>query len=165
MAAQPINLLASRLGELLMARRWRVTTAESCTGGGIAAAITDVAGASAWFEQGFVTYSNRVKEKQLGVPAEDLSDHGAVSEAVVKAMASGALRQSQADIGVAVSGIAGPDGGTAEKPVGTVWVAWATQHMARQQRFHFSGNRAQVRQQTLVAALEGLISLTEETTV
>jgi nicotinamide-nucleotide amidase len=117
--------LAQMLGQLLMAQNWRITTAESCTGGLIAGALTDVSGSSSWFEQGVVTYSNRAKQNLLGVPSSVFDEHGAVSEACVMAMASGALRTSGADIAVSVSGVAGPGGGSAEKPVGTVWLAWA----------------------------------------
>lgn len=118
--------LAARVLELLVARDTSITTAESCTGGLIASMLTRVPGSSAAFEAGFVTYSNRMKSDILGVPAALLQKHGAVSEAVVRAMAEGALKRSRADMAIAVSGVAGPDGGSAEKPVGTVWIAWGT---------------------------------------
>ncbi len=134
--------------------------AESCTGGGIAEAITRIAGSSQWFEVGFVSYSNAVKAGLLGVSEKTLSEEGAVSQPVVEQMASGCLKQSQADLVVAVSGIAGPDGGTSEKPVGTVWFGWATKTGETQSiKKLFSGDRHAVRQQAVVTALEGLISM------
>src|SRR5690606_25324764 len=117
------SILAQQLGEALAARGWRITTAESCTGGGIAAAITDIAGSSAWFERGYVTYSNAAKSEMLGVSASLIAHYGAVSEAVVVAMARGACAASGCELGVAVSGVAGPGGGSPDKPVGTVWLA------------------------------------------
>jgi len=138
-------------------RGWRVATAESCTGGGIAAAITDVPGSSSWFEYGLVTYANGAKQTLLGVPGDLLANDGAVSEPVVKAMAMGALQVSGADLAVAVSGIAGPDGGSPGKPVGRVWFAWAGQSKVKTLCREFSGNRQAVRQQTVLCALEGLI--------
>lgn len=151
--------LARRLGELLQVRGWMVATAESCTGGGIAAAITDIPGSSAWFDRGFVTYSNQAKCEMLGVAEASLREHGAVSAAVVEAMAGGALARSSADIAVAVSGVAGPDGGSAEKPVGTVWIAWASRNgRARSAKFLFSGDRMAVREATIIAAMEGIIA-------
>ncbi|KJS05619.1 MAG: hypothetical protein VR73_12015 [Gammaproteobacteria bacterium BRH_c0] len=153
----PTFELAATLGAQLLARGWRVTCAESCTGGGIAAAITDVAGSSHWFETGFVTYANGAKERLLGVSASTLALSGAVSEAVVREMAQGALRQAGADIAVAVSGVAGPDGGSAEKPVGTVWLAWASANGVETRLCQFSGDRAAVRRQAVQVALEGLL--------
>jgi len=155
-----LTQLANRLGEQLQAINAQVSTAESCTGGGIAEAITRIAGSSAWFEAGFVTYSNRQKSRQLGVPAELLEQVGAVSAEVVGAMAHGAQAASDARFAVAVSGVAGPGGGSAQKPVGTVWLAWADgEHLHCQCRL-FSGDRQAVREQTVVAALRGLIRLT-----
>jgi len=152
--------LAARVGEALKLRGWMLATAESCTGGGIAQAITAVAGSSAWFERGFVTYSNLSKQQMLGVQEATLVAHGAVSEATVREMAQGALRHSTAQVALAVSGIAGPGGGTPEKPVGTVWFAWATVDgdtiAVRQQ---FSGNRDEVRAQAVRTALQGLLDL------
>ena len=153
----PTFELAVTLGALLLARHWQVTCAESCTGGGIAAAITDVAGSSRWFEAGFVTYANAAKERMLGVSAATLAQYGAVSEEVVREMALGALRQAGADLAVAVSGVAGPDGGSVDKPVGTVWLAWATATDVEVRRCQFSGDRAAVRRQTVQVALEGLV--------
>lgn len=155
-----ITLLAGQLGEALYARRLQVTTAESCTGGGIAEAITRIAGSSQWFEAGFVTYSNRQKTQQLGVPGALFDSVGAVSREVVEAMASGALERSGAHLAVAVSGIAGPDGGTPGKPVGTVWLAWHDGERCFSCRCQFPGDRQAVRQQTVLRALDGLLRLT-----
>jgi nicotinamide-nucleotide amidase len=151
--------LARRLGDALLAQQARVTAAESCTGGGIAEAITRIPGSSAWFEAGYVTYSNAQKTAQLGVPAELFASVGAVSREVVEAMARGAQQRSGARFSVAVSGIAGPDGGTPDKPVGTVWLAWADGQQVHTQRFQFAGDRAAVRRQSVEAALVGLIRL------
>ncbi|SEK44638.1 nicotinamide-nucleotide amidase [Atopomonas hussainii] len=152
-----ISQLAAELGTLLQAHAWQVTTAESCTGGGIAEAITRIAGSSAWFEAGFVVYSNAQKTRQLGVSEALLAAHGAVSEPVVCAMAQGALQLANAQWGVAVSGIAGPGGGSEHKPVGTVWLAWAGPGGIEAQRFLFTGDRHAVRQQSVVCALQGLL--------
>jgi nicotinamide-nucleotide amidase len=150
--------LASRLGELLVKRRWTVATAESCTGGLIAGAITDVAGSSGWFERGFVTYSNEAKIEMLGVRAETLAAHGAVSEATAREMVTGALRNGGATLAVAVTGIAGPAGGTPTKPVGLVWLAWGRRDGPVEARAaQFPGDRAAVRAATVRVALEGLI--------
>jgi nicotinamide-nucleotide amidase len=149
--------LAARLGRALTARQWTVATAESCTGGLIAAAITGVAGSSAWFDRGFVTYSNEAKVQMLGVRAETLARHGAVSEATAREMAAGALAGSRADLAVAVTGVAGPAGGTPEKPVGMVCFAWARRDGPIEARTaHFAGDRAAVRAAAVAAALEGL---------
>lgn len=156
---QPLSRLAARLGEALQARGAQVSTAESCTGGGIAEAITRIAGSSAWFEAGFVTYSNGQKTRQLGVPEALFSRVGAVSREVVEAMARGAQRQSGARYATAVSGVAGPGGGSAEKPVGTVWIAWADGERLFSRRFQFAGPRDAVRTQTVEAALAGLLRL------
>jgi nicotinamide-nucleotide amidase len=149
--------LVARLGRALTARQWTVATAESCTGGLIAAAITGVAGSSAWFDRGFVTYSNEAKVQMLGVRAETLARHGAVSEATAREMAAGALAGSRADLAVAVTGVAGPAGGTPEKPVGMVCFAWARRDGPIEARTaHFAGDRAAVRAAAVAAALEGL---------
>lgn len=135
-----------------------VTCAESCTGGWVAKALTDIAGSSAYFDRGFVTYSNAAKHDLLGVQESTLESYGAVSEAVVQEMARGALRKANADFAISISGIAGPDGGSAEKPVGTVWFAFATgegQIVARKQLFH--GDRDAVRLQATVFALQTLL--------
>ena len=154
-----LTQLAAHLGQQLQALNARVSTAESCTGGGIAEAITRIPGSSAWFEAGYVTYSNRQKTRQLGVPAKLLVQVGAVSRDVVMAMARGAQAESGARFAVAVSGVAGPDGGSAEKPVGTVWLAWADGERLYCQCYLFSGDRQAVRQQTVATALQGLIRL------
>lgn len=154
-----LTTLAKRLGDVLMAQQAQATTAESCTGGGIAEAITRIPGSSAWFESGYVTYSNTQKIAQLGVPAELFATVGAVSREVVEAMARGAQQHSGARFAVAVSGIAGPDGGTPDKPVGTVWLAWADGPQVHAHRFQFAGDRAEVRRQSVEAALNGLIRL------
>ena len=152
--------LARELGAALAARGWRVSTAESCTGGGIAAAITEVAGSSEWFETGLITYANTSKTALLGVDPHVIEREGAVSEAVVAQMALGAKRLSGADLAVAVSGIAGPGGGSAEKPVGTVWLGWAgPQETTLCECYVYQGDRAQVRRQATVTALRGLLRL------
>lgn len=151
--------LAMRLGIALQAQSAHVTTAESCTGGGIAEAITRVAGSSAWFEVGFVTYSNKQKTRVLKVPVDLFGEVGAVSREVVVAMVRGAQRASGAHYGVAVSGVAGPGGGSPEKPVGTVWLAWAAGEHVITRRFQFDGDRQAVREQSVEAALVGLIRL------
>ncbi len=151
--------LAARLGAALQAQSAQVTTAESCTGGGIAEVITRIAGSSAWFEAGFVTYSNAQKTRQLQVPEHLFPDVGAVSREVVEAMVRGAQHASGARYAVAVSGVAGPGGGSPEKPVGTVWLAWACAEHRFSRRFQFSGDRQAVREQSVEAALVGLIRL------
>jgi nicotinamide-nucleotide amidase len=151
--------LTSQLAELLPSRGLMLCTAESCTGGLIAAACTDRAGSSLWFERGFVSYSNASKSQLLGVPTELIARHGAVSQEVARAMASGALSHSQAQLAVAVTGVAGPGGGSADKPVGTVWLAWALGAHVRAECQHFKGDRAAVRQATVIHALKGLITL------
>lgn len=154
--------LASRLGNRLAARGWVAATAESCTGGGIAAAITDIAGSSGWFDRGFVTYSNAAKQELLGVLADTLARVGAVSQETAGEMARGALLRSAAHLSVAVTGVAGPGGGSPEKPVGTVCFGYATREDAVLTRRHvFAGDRAAVRRQTVVVALEGLLALAE----
>ena len=154
--------LAESLGRLLEARGLRVTAAESCTGGLVAAAITSVAGSSAWFDEAFVTYSNAAKLRALGVPAALIDEHGAVSEAVACAMAEGAMSRANANLAVAVTGIAGPGGGSAAKPVGTVWVAWASRDRpAAATRHRFDGDRSRIRHASAVAALQGLIARVE----
>lgn len=163
---QNINDLAIALGNQLQQLSWRVTTAESCTGGAIAAAITSVAGASVWFDGAIVSYADRIKRDFLGVDRQDLDTLGAVSESVVRQMAVGALNRLDANLSVAVSGIAGPDGGSDEKPVGTVWIAWAHGEgqeplQADARCMHFTGNRAEIQAQTVAEALRGLLSIAE----
>ncbi len=149
--------LVARLAAQLRSRGLMLTTAESCTGGLIAAACTDASGSSTWFERGFVTYSNAAKTELLGVPEALINAHGAVSEAVVRAMAEGALAHSPAPCALAVTGVAGPTGGSADKPVGTVWLAWATPQGLFSERQQFPGDRAAVRQATVLHALAGLL--------
>ena len=150
--------LSIDLGAALCARGWTAATAESCTGGLVAGAITDIAGSSGWFDRGFVTYSNEAKVELLGVRAETLARHGAVSEATAREMVAGALERSLASIAVAVTGIAGPGGGTADKPVGLVWFAWAVRGGSVEAISHrFPGDRAAVREATVDLALSGLI--------
>lgn len=153
-----IHRLAVQLGQALLERGLRVTAAESCTGGGIAHAITEVAGASNWFDMAFVTYSNEAKIRLVKVQEGLLNTFGAVSEPVAMAMAQGALQEARADIAVAVSGIAGPTGGSAEKPVGTVCFAWATASELHSETCHFQGERSSVRLQTVEHALAGLLA-------
>lgn len=142
-----------------------LATAESCTGGGVAQAITEVAGSSAWFERGFVTYSNLSKQQMLGVRETTLKQYGAVSEMTVREMVAGALQHSAAQVALAVSGIAGPDGGTADKPVGTVWFAWGIKHgETGAKRHQLGGSRAEVRAQAVHIALQGLIDLLNQST-
>jgi nicotinamide-nucleotide amidase len=150
--------LARSLGDALLARGWRSAAAESCTGGWVAKAMTDIPGSSRWFGTGFVTYANDAKTRELGVPESLLAAHGAVSEPVAAAMAAGVRQRAGADVAVAVSGIAGPGGGTAEKPVGTVWFAWAFPEGVRSECRVFSGDREDVRRQAVAHALEGLIA-------
>lgn len=150
--------LAHRVGDALRGRGWMLTTAESCTGGWIGQIVTAAAGSSQWYERGFVTYSNLAKQEQLGVSVTTLSRRGAVSEATARAMAEGALKHSRAQVAVAVTGIAGPGGGTSEKPVGTVWIAWAAKNRDSASRcHHFRGERDSIRRQSVAAALAGLI--------
>ena len=156
---QRLTRLATELARQLQARGAQVSTAESCTGGGIAEAITRISGSSAWFEAGYVTYSNVQKSKQLAVPEALFAAVGAVSREVVEAMVRGAQAQSGARYAVAVSGVAGPDGGSAETPVGTVWLAWGDGEQLVSARRQFAGDRGEVRRQTVEAALEGLLRL------
>ena len=155
-----MDTLAAQVGTLLKSHGMMLAAAESCTGGGVAQAITEVAGSSAWFERGFVTYSNLSKQQMLGVREATLRQHGAVSEMTVREMVAGALANSAAQVALAVSGIAGPDGGTAEKPVGTVWFAWGLKNgETHAQRFQLDGNRAEVRAQAVQIALQGIANL------
>ena len=150
--------LAVEAGKVLQAHGVSMATAESCTGGWIAKMMTDVAGSSAWFDCGFVTYSNSAKQQMLGVKKASIDRDGAVSESVVREMAEGAIERSGADISVAVSGIAGPQGGTPQKPVGTVWLAWSIRGKETYARCcHFEGDRDAVRRQTVEKALKGVI--------
>lgn len=153
-----LSLLAQRLGKLCQQLGVDVSTAESCTGGGIASAITSVAGSSAYFTAGYVTYSNAAKTRILKVPEAVIEAHGAVSEQVVNAMVKGACIDSGASLAVAVSGVAGPDGGSPEKPVGTVWLSWGSAESQQAACFHFYGDRQAVREQAVREALAGLVA-------
>ncbi|WP_456380595.1 nicotinamide-nucleotide amidase [Thiolapillus sp.] len=156
MQDEQLEQLAFETGLLLSGKQLLMAAAESCTGGWIAKVMTDVPGASAWFDRGFVTYSNQSKMELLGVRADTLEYFGAVSEEVVLQMAQGALVRSRADVSVAVSGIAGPGGGSQHKPVGTVWMAWADEKGVSAERCWFAGDREQVRRQTVIHALRQL---------
>ena len=158
--SDPATRLAQALGEACLRRKLWIATAESCTGGAVAEAITRIPGSSSWFDRGFVTYTNQAKEQMLDVSRETLRGNGAVSEDVAAEMASGALAASPADLVVAVTGIAGPGGGTMTKPVGLVWFAWAYRGGPAQcRRFVFDGDREAVRRQSVLVALRGLIDL------
>ena len=148
---------AIALADLLRARGWKMCTAESCTGGMIAAACIDLAGSSDWFDRGWVTYSNTAKVEELGVPLRELRTHGAVSETVARAMVSGAAQRAKAQAAVAVTGVAGPGGGSADKPVGTVWFGWHLPGFTETECRHFDGDRAAVRAQTVAHALARLL--------
>ncbi len=154
-----ITALARQLGLSCVRRGVMVATAESCTGGGVAEAITRISGSSSWFDRAFVTYTNTAKTEMLGVSTRSLSSHGAVSEVVAREMAQGALAFSHADVSVAITGIAGPSGGTRAKPVGLVYIAWAGRLGTPPQvrRFRFQGGREAVRSQSVAFALQGLI--------
>lgn len=155
-----MDILAAQLGGQLKAHGLTLATAESCTGGGVAQAITNVAGSSTWFDRGFVTYSNLSKQQMLGVSEATLVSYGAVSEAVVREMVAGAFTNSTAQVALAVSGIAGPHGGTQEKPVGTVWFAWGVRHGLVHVVLHqFNGDRTEVRAQAVRVAMQGVINL------
>lgn len=152
--------LAVRLGDALKEHRYFLSTAESCTGGWVAQVVTSVPGSSAWFDRGFVTYSNAAKREMLGVCQSTLDQYGAVSEEVVREMASGVFAHSTAQVSVAVSGIAGPEGGTPGKPVGTIWLAWAVRDRGCSARVaHFAGDRDMIRQQAVMSALQGCIDI------
>ena len=154
----PATLLP-QLATALQHRGWMLTAAESCTGGLIAGACTELPGSSEWFDRGFVTYSNAAKTEMLGVPAALIAQHGAVSEEVVRAMAQGALAHSQAQVSMAVSGVAGPGGGSIAKPVGTVWLAWALPGQLVSECCHFDGDRAHIRACTVTHALARAVQL------
>lgn len=155
-----LNALATELGQALTHARQMLATAESCTGGWIGRVVTSVSGSSTWYERGFITYSEDAKQELLGVPAATLRQHGAVSEPTARAMAEGALARSRANVALAVTGIAGPTGGTAQKPVGTVWFAWAAQGRATQAlRQQLDGDREAIRRQSVAIALRELLKL------
>ncbi|MGP1715880.1 MAG: CinA family protein [Methylophilus sp.] len=160
-----LETVSTELGQVLQAKGWQLALAESCTGGMVAQAITAIAGSSAWFDRGFVTYSNEAKVDMLGVPQALIQAHGAVSEPVAQAMATGALKYSLARMSASVTGIAGPSGGSLEKPVGTVCFAWAISVDSAQpaklvvETRHFEGGRAAIRQQAASHVLTGLLKL------
>ncbi len=155
----PVVVLVALVADLLLEKKLKLVTAESCTGGGVAAACTDLAGSSDCFERGFVTYSNAAKTELLGVDAALIDVHGAVSEAVARAMAQGALADSHAQVSLAVTGVAGPGGGSPVKPVGTVWFAWGVSGQVHSQKMQFTGDRAAVRRAAVQHALQGLQEL------
>ena len=160
-----MDILAAQVGGLLKAHGLMLATAESCTGGGVAQAVTEISGSSAWFERGFVSYANEAKHEMLDVQQETLTHHGAVSEAVVREMVAGALMHSHAQVALAVSGVAGPSGGTPEKPVGTVWFAWGVQHRTCVARVHYlNGSRGEIRAQSVRIALQGIVDLLNQLT-
>jgi nicotinamide-nucleotide amidase len=162
MPSDTLHTLATLVGAKLQAKGLMLATAESCTGGWVAQAVTSVAGSSAWFERGFVTYSNAAKMEMLQVNAETLRTQGAVSEQTAGEMAAGALARSRAQVAVAITGIAGPDGGSAEKPVGTVCFAWAvTGRAVSAKTRQYQGDRESVRRQSVIAALQGVLALLE----
>ena len=150
--------LCEQISIILQSKKWMLATAESCTGGLIAAACTELAGSSLWFERGFVTYSNASKSELLSIPKQVIDLNGAVSETVVRAMAAGALANSNAQVSLSVTGIAGPGGGTAGKPVGTVWFGWCVQGNTYVEFRQFTGNRVQVRESTAVHSLTRLVT-------
>ena len=156
---QALEALAAEVGAVLRANGQTLAAAESCTGGWVAQCVTAIAGSSAWFERGFVTYSNAAKQEMLGVEAATLAAHGAVSEPTAAAMAAGALRHSHADWALAITGIAGPDGGTPDKPVGTVCFGWAGRDAGVDTTTcHFTGDREAIRRQSVAFALNGLLT-------
>ncbi|MDO0946987.1 CinA family protein [Chromohalobacter israelensis] len=156
-----VDALAERLGKACRATGASVTAAESCTGGGVASAITDVAGSSDYFETGYVAYANSAKQRLLGVREATLATHGAVSAETVREMVAGACRDSGATLGVAISGVAGPGGGSADKPVGTVWFAWGDDRAQEVERHHLPGTRGEVRRAAVRMALIGLVARLE----
>ena len=154
-----MNALARKVGDALKARGRRLVTAESCTGGWVAMALTAIAGSSDWFERGYVTYSNEAKQEALGVSADTLRRHGAVSEETAREMAAGALARSHGQVALAITGVAGPTGGSADKPVGTVCFAWADGSKILSETRRFEGDRESVRRQSVVHALHGVLEL------
>ncbi len=155
-----LEQLSTEADHLLKNHGLKLVTAESCTGGGVAYLITQIPGSSSWFDRGFVTYSNSAKMQMLGVPSSTLDTFGAVSEETAQAMAEGALQHSDAEISVAITGVAGPNGGSTEKPVGTVWFAWSYKNKSTVTKLkNFSGNRVEIREQALEVALRGIIEI------
>ena len=157
-----MEALAKKVGDALKAKKQILVTAESCTGGWVSQEVTAIAGSSAWFERGFVTYSNQAKEEMLGVRRATLARYGAVSEQTAREMARGALARGKGKVALAVTGIAGPSGGSRAKPVGTVCFAWARRGKLASLTEHYRGNRQSIRRQSVIRALEGVISLLEE---
>lgn len=159
--SETLITLAQKTGDALKKKGWIVVTAESCTAGGLSYWLTSLDGSSTWFERGFVTYSDEAKIELLGVKPATLESFGAVSAETAKEMAEGALKNSYADICVGITGIAGPAGGTHHKPVGTVWIAWASRHFSTLTELNvFKGERQEVREQTIIKAMEKIISVT-----
>lgn len=156
---EDIYQLAQSLGDTLLAKGWYITCAESCTGGGIGFAITSTAGSSSWFNKGFITYSNQVKQDMLGVAESTIIEHGAVSAKTVEEMANGAAKMASAKVAISVSGIAGPDGGTPNKPVGTVWFGFYVNGQTMSKKQQFNGNREAVRIKAIEFALSNIINL------
>lgn len=154
-----LHAVLHRLADQLQQRGWMLATAESCTGGLIAAACTELAGSSTWFDRGFVTYSNAAKTEMLGVPETLIATHGAVSAQVAQAMSTGALAHSRAQVALSVTGIAGPSGGSPDKPVGTVWFGWAIGDQVQTACIRWPGNRQTVREHTMLHALQHLSQL------
>ena len=162
-ANQALERLSVEAGARLKKRGWMLATAESCTGGWVAEAVTAVAGSSAWFERGFITYSNEAKREMLGVPAELIERHGAVSEEVARAMAAGALRHSRAQIAVSITGVAGPSGGSVDKPVGHVCFGWAVGNLTQVvETKRFIGDREAIRRAAVEHALQGVLAQLEK---
>ena len=151
--------LTKTLAQILLSRNWTVSLAESCTGGLVCSTLTELAGSSEWFERGYITYSNEAKTECLGVPAELIEAYGAVSEQVAKAMAEGARINSGSNVAISITGVAGPSGGSAEKPVGTVCFGWTTENQTLIKTMRFNGDRQMVRQQATEFALTELIAL------
>lgn len=165
LVSRDIENMAIQIGSALKSHGLVLATAESCTGGAVASAITDIAGSSEWFERGFITYSNEAKREMLGIAQDILTRYGAVSEAVVREMVAGALCHSHAQVALAVSGIAGPAGGMPDKPVGTVWFAWGVKEGQCVARLHhLSGNRAEIRMQSVCIAFQGVLELLNQVT-
>jgi nicotinamide-nucleotide amidase len=162
MQNKKLTLIVEQLAELLIKNNKQLTVAESCTGGWVAKVLTDLAGSSAWFERGFVTYSNKAKHEMLAVTESTLETYGAVSQETVAAMATGALKNSHADFSLSISGIAGPDGGSIDKPVGLVWFAWAENDNLSSEQKIFSGDRNAVREQAVAHALTKLVSFIKQ---
>ncbi len=162
MSERAFEAMAERVGALLRDRKMKLVTAESCTGGWLSEVITSIPGSSNWFERGYVTYSDEAKMELLGVRAETLERSGAVSQEAACQMAEGALDNSHAQISVAVTGVAGPEGGTPDKPLGTVWLAWAARRQpTRAAELHFPGDREAIRRQAVMTALQGLADMLE----